>query len=166
MNWDAIAAIGEIIGALAVFISLIYLAVQIRQNTRQITSSIDATRLAAFERNIASGNRVREFFLVNPELAKLYGKGCKNYTELETAEKVKFGLMLRNVFSETQGAYVRQLSIDHDPEGFNGLSRIIDELVAAPGVQEYLQINKPDWRPEFERFVDARIKAIEITPEA
>jgi len=33
MNWDAIGAIGEIVGAIAVILSLIYLALQIRQNT-------------------------------------------------------------------------------------------------------------------------------------
>ncbi len=33
MNWDAIGAIGEIVGALAVLATLIYLAVQIRQNS-------------------------------------------------------------------------------------------------------------------------------------
>lgn len=35
MNWDAIGAVGEIVGALAVVISLVYLASQIRiQNVR------------------------------------------------------------------------------------------------------------------------------------
>lgn len=33
MNWDAVGAIGEIIGATAVVVSLVYLAIQIRQNT-------------------------------------------------------------------------------------------------------------------------------------
>ncbi len=36
MNWEAIGAIGEILGALAVFVTLIYLAVQIKQNTRSM----------------------------------------------------------------------------------------------------------------------------------
>ena len=40
MNWDAIDAIGEILGASAVVASLVYLAVQIRHNTKQV----DATR--------------------------------------------------------------------------------------------------------------------------
>ena len=35
MNWEAIGAVGEIVGALAVLITLGYLAVQIRQNTAQ-----------------------------------------------------------------------------------------------------------------------------------
>ena len=35
MNWDAIGAVGEIIGALAVVVTLAYLAVQIRASTRE-----------------------------------------------------------------------------------------------------------------------------------
>ena len=35
MNWDAIGAIGEILGAIAVLITLVYLTTQIRQNTAQ-----------------------------------------------------------------------------------------------------------------------------------
>ena len=34
MNWEAIGAVGEIIGASAVVISIVYLSVQIRQNSR------------------------------------------------------------------------------------------------------------------------------------
>ncbi|PLW69037.1 hypothetical protein C0039_10495 [Pseudohalioglobus lutimaris] len=35
MNWDAISAIGEIIGAAAVVISLLFLAVQIRDQNKE-----------------------------------------------------------------------------------------------------------------------------------
>ncbi len=34
MNWEAIAAVGEIVGAAGVIVSLLYLATQIRQSTR------------------------------------------------------------------------------------------------------------------------------------
>jgi hypothetical protein len=45
MNWDAIGAIGEIIGAAAVLITLIYLALQVRQARKmQLAESIRATR--------------------------------------------------------------------------------------------------------------------------
>ena len=36
MNWDAIGAIAELLGAVGVIASLIYLATQIRQNTRSV----------------------------------------------------------------------------------------------------------------------------------
>ena len=39
MNWEAVGAAGEIIGAVAVIISIIYLALQVRQNTAALRSS-------------------------------------------------------------------------------------------------------------------------------
>lgn len=35
MNWEAIGAVGESLGGVAVLVTLIYLAVQVRQNTAQ-----------------------------------------------------------------------------------------------------------------------------------
>ncbi len=44
LNWDAIGAIGEVVGAFAVFLSLLYLALQIRNSRRsdQIIASAGA----------------------------------------------------------------------------------------------------------------------------
>ncbi len=36
MNWEAIGAIGEFVGGLAVVLTLIYIAFQVRQSSRQI----------------------------------------------------------------------------------------------------------------------------------
>ena len=47
MNWDAIGAIGEIVGALAVVVTLFYLATQIRQNARYTLASIREQRTAS-----------------------------------------------------------------------------------------------------------------------
>jgi len=47
MNWDAIGALGELLGALVVVISVIYLASQVRQNTA--TSRADALRTFSVE---------------------------------------------------------------------------------------------------------------------
>jgi len=61
------AALAEIVGAVAVVASLVYLAVQIRQNTHGLSMSLKSTELAAFERNVDAGNRIREIFILNPE---------------------------------------------------------------------------------------------------
>jgi len=39
MNWDAIGAVGESLGAIAVLVTLGYLAIQIRQNTQTMKTS-------------------------------------------------------------------------------------------------------------------------------
>ena len=41
MNWDAIVAVSELIGALSVLITLVYLAIQTRDNTRVMKSRAD-----------------------------------------------------------------------------------------------------------------------------
>jgi hypothetical protein len=43
MNWEAIGAIAELVGAGAVVLTLIYLSIQLRQNTVQVTHSAMAT---------------------------------------------------------------------------------------------------------------------------
>ena len=50
MNWDAIGAIGEVTGALAVFVTLVYLAVQLRQNARLMRATIREQRTASSHR--------------------------------------------------------------------------------------------------------------------
>ncbi len=39
MNWEAVGAVGEALGAIAVVVTLIYLASQLRQNTKALRSS-------------------------------------------------------------------------------------------------------------------------------
>ena len=51
--------------------SLVYVAVQICQNTQQSSRSVEANQLAAFERNIESGNRMRELLILHPDIAQL-----------------------------------------------------------------------------------------------
>lgn len=35
MNWEAVGAIGEVTGAILILVTLVYLSIQIRQNTIQ-----------------------------------------------------------------------------------------------------------------------------------
>lgn len=41
MNWDAVGAIAELIGGLAMLLTLIYLSVQIRQNSISLKINIE-----------------------------------------------------------------------------------------------------------------------------
>ncbi len=65
MNWDAIGAIGEILGAIAVLGTLIYLAAQIRQNTASVTT-------ATYESMMAGITDINLVVASNPEVASSY----------------------------------------------------------------------------------------------
>ena len=146
-------AIGEIVGALAVVASLVYLAMQIRQNTRQISLSLESAKLAAFERTVESGNHAREIFISNPEVTNLFLEGLKNFRDLPTSDKFRCNMLFRNVFSAIQGGYVRQLVTGADPEQLEGTKKILENLLENPGVRQWLEQVETDWRPEFSKFV-------------
>ena len=71
MTIQDLGAIAEIIGAMAVVASLVYLAIQIRQNTEQIARNVEASRLSAFENNAGSANRTREMLILNSDILDL-----------------------------------------------------------------------------------------------
>ena len=151
-------AVGEIIGAIAVVASLVYLAIQIRQNTRQVSRSIESSRLEAFERNVEGGNRIRELLILHPEVADLSARGSANYTDLPGTDKLRFDMLMRNIFSGMQGAYIRNITLGADPMDFEGSLRTLDSLLVRPGIREWLRKAHPDWRPEFSSLVKERLE--------
>ena len=155
------AAIAEIVGAVAVVASLVYLAVQIRQNTHGLAMSLKSTELAAFERNVEAGNRIREIFILNPDVSELYERGLKSYAGLSGSDKLRFSMLLRNIFSAFQGAYIRQLTYGNDPADFAGSELLIDSYIKFYVVREWLREEDRDWRPQFASIVQQRVKMFE-----
>lgn len=162
MNWEALSAISEAAGTFAILVSLIYVAVQIRQNTKEFKRSVEVSELAAFERNVESANRARELLLLNPDVCDLMLQGFKSQSNLKGTDKFRFGMLIRNILNSVQGAYIRQLVVDHDSLQFEGGRLLLDELLVHPGVREWLEGHEPDWRPEFRTLVAARLEAIKL----
>ena len=84
LNWDAIGAIGEVVGGVAVIATLLYLAVQIRQNARSVRN---AASLSVNEGLAEINRRVSN----DPEFADLWLRGLKDYGGLTGVERMRFG---------------------------------------------------------------------------
>ena len=67
MDWDAIGAVGELVGAAAVVLTLFYLA-------RQIKTSSDISKADLFERSNDRFSRVRSIVIQHPEIALNMGR--------------------------------------------------------------------------------------------
>lgn len=48
INWEANSAIGKIVGVLAVLVTLIYLAIQLKQNTTAVATSTYESTMTGF----------------------------------------------------------------------------------------------------------------------
>ena len=108
MNWDAIGAIANLLAALGVLVSLIYLAVQVRQNTRSV-------RQQAFQIGTNEVRRWSSHFVERPEVAELYLRGQRNYAGLEPAEQVRFTMLIFEICS------IWATYLEHSEEDLLGL---------------------------------------------
>ena len=81
MNWDAIGAVGEIVGATAVVVSLVYLAIQIRTQNRESQMAAAHEIIAAF--------RSMQVPLHSSELADLWHRAITNFEELNDPERMQ-----------------------------------------------------------------------------
>jgi hypothetical protein len=116
MNWDAMGAIGETLGALAVFITLGYLAVQVRHAKDAVRLS---TRQAASTHQLelmGMANQMLQSILANRDYASLLVKlkSDEPLSEIEQQWLDSHVLWAINFWQATQRAH----DLDLLPEGF------------------------------------------------
>ena len=110
MNWEAIAAVAEIIGAIAVVVTLIYIAVQVKQAKHKITAVGMQARA-----NHAKG--VLDPIYMSPQLASVFAKlDFVNYGEFDLTkeEMVAFGAWCHTWMQAEQGSYYLLPKGSHD----------------------------------------------------
>jgi hypothetical protein len=84
LNWDAVGAIAESVGAVGVIATLLYLAAQIRANTRSVRASTrQETEGGARQLNLA--------LVQDAELSRIWSSGLLDFHSLPREEKIRFG---------------------------------------------------------------------------
>jgi hypothetical protein len=85
MNWDAIGAGAELLGAIGVILTLIYLARQIRHNSQQLKGS-STVAVHDFQ------NRLTDQLLAQPELFQLILRANFEWETITDDEKSLYGI--------------------------------------------------------------------------
>jgi hypothetical protein len=132
MNWEALGALGEIAGAMAVIVTLIYLSVQIRQNTK-------ASRIAAVQAASENSSRFSELIAADPVLGEVFWRGLVDPGGLDPGQERQF-LSVLNVFirREAVSYYLHKEGIMPD-ELWAGRVASLKGTVNQPGMQLYLR---------------------------
>ena len=146
MNWDAIGAVGEIVGAIAVVFSLVYLGVQIRNQNRE-------SRMASVH-EILEGFRTEISAFRNAELAELLGKGTRNFEALSDTEKIQFVAMIQGPFRLWEEAYCQHREDRLGIAMWNGIQAQLRDFAATPGCQKVWALRRHTYSEEFRTYVD------------
>ena len=143
VNWEAISAIGQIVGALAVVISLIHVAREIRSNAR-------AARMASTETFIRYLGQLAE----HPHLRELYYRGIHNFDSLEGADLVGFSSLMHGAFRNNEEMYHLHAKGHLEEDVWRGWEAVIRDINAYPGVQAWWRSRSHWFSEKFVKFVD------------
>jgi hypothetical protein len=147
MNWVAIGAIGEMVGAFAVVISLIYLALQIRAQNKE-------SRIAAMH-EIAVAYRESNIPFADPNLANILTRAHKDTDTLTDAEVVQLIVGVQGVFRVWEEAYYQHIAGRLDANLWEAMLREYSSYLSAPGFFFVWQLRKNYHNDEFRNFVEA-----------
>ena len=86
MSWEAIGAMGSLLGAISVLLTLLYLAKQIKENSKLLTTSVYQTAVDGY-------NEMASMFIENPELAR--NLSMDKPAKLSEVDAYKLNLLLR-----------------------------------------------------------------------
>ncbi len=148
MNWDAIGAVGEVVGATAVVVTLVYLAIQIKQNTAAI-------RVSTHQDLLANQTAAQGAVANNPQLAELWQRADERYEDLTPAERKQFNVFILNMFNTFQSARFNYEAGLLDEEvwraWFRGYASVIE---ASPGVRNEWEQLRELYTPNIRSVVD------------
>jgi hypothetical protein len=160
MTLSELADVGELVGGLAVVASLVYLAVQIRQNTRTVRSSTlhENTDLwtSLFLR------------LAEPDTAQAYVAGMAGNPEIRPLHYTQFFFICRAMFIGYENQFLQMRNGVLDPETYAAYERSIStQFLAFRGFRVWWQQSRSVFTPDFVAHVDAMIAEVpEIDPGA
>ena len=127
INWQVAAAISEVIGAVAVVISLIYLAYQVRQNTRAIRgSTLDAIT-----------DHMQDELRWSAEIGHIWRKVFEAPDTLTFEESWQLGEWTNAAFTARQNEYHQYCHGLLDKEVWLASENIIRLLVSLDWVREW-----------------------------
>lgn len=131
MNWIALGAVGELVGGVVVVITLIYLAAQIRQNTRATRVHATAALASEMERNLLA---VAE----NDALAEVFLKAAQG-AELSPLESTRL-LFWWASFIRNSESHILQSDLRTMGEDVNGPIRVVlRQFLQVPALRDSLQ---------------------------
>jgi len=150
MNWEMLTAIAQSATVLVGIPSLIYFAVQLREQTRE-------RRQEAMNALTVQWGDLTKALHENAEFAALFLRGVQSFHDLDAVSKLRFSAFQNRFFKNFEGMYYSRREGILGSELWDEIDRTMSDFLAHNGIREWWQTRK-HWHTEaFVRMVDAII---------
>ncbi len=142
MNWDAIGAVGEILGAIAVMLSLVYLATQIRvsnKSAKQSTMQSQMHEATTFLGRISSDTTT----------CKIWSVGLLVPDSLTPLELTQFSTLCLEMTLIYERLYYLNQSSSIESHFSHSMTQAIRRVLGSPGYKVWFEDRKGDFTIDF-----------------
>jgi len=154
VNWDAIGAIAEAIGAAGVIASLLYLASQVHGSTRAsaVEAKLQSTRLLT---------DLMDSWIQAPELTDLHLRGLADLESLSKEEYYRFSNLCLKAFWFFSAAHFQFRTRTLSESNWYESKIALHFWLRGPGLQAWwAEFGRASFGPVFRGFIDAEIAAL------
>jgi hypothetical protein len=150
MKLKRYALIAEIVGGLAVIVGLIFVGLELRQNTLMQKVTATQTLVVDYENAIDTIGQ-------DTETACIYVRGINGLENLNGIERYRFFILWFHILRAGEQLHYYSLEGMVDQRIWRGFQRQLDEVIRLPGVQQYWAVRKDWYSDEFQAFVEGII---------
>jgi hypothetical protein len=158
MSWQDLGAIGDLVGGLAVVVSLVYVAYQIRQNSAQIEHNSRQLEAATYQQASDAFSRWQTLLAQDAELADLWRRGLAG-EELGAVERTRFHCALGILFNTYENNFFQVQFGSMRRDTLNLSRKHIARVLRAPEAARWWHqlsptVLTPEFRGAVERVVE------------
>ena len=152
MSLEHIFFVSQIAAALAIVASLLFVALEVRNSTRE-------SRHRAGEEAYQKFREVQLETAGNADLARIWDSGVRDVSSLERLDRTRFLLISHVFFKNWESIFLARRDGRLSHELGETTERMAGDLLAYPGIQSSWSLRKKYFHPAFRAHVDARIEA-------
>lgn len=152
-EWDAIAAAAELLGALGVIASLVYVAIQVRAHSNQM-------RQAAAQSVMNKIHSLLDVFAASRSTSDIYVRGTKGLSHLkDDAEVVQFSALFLSLMRAYEELYFYNQDGAVDSWAWRSVEALVAAEVSTVGFGQWWSLRSDIFTPEFCSYVGVVLPA-------
>lgn len=151
MTLEELAYISQIVGVIAVLASLIFVGLQIRQNTKAIKATSHHAITDSF-------NAINNLILSDPKVARIMRLTMAGSEEMNEDERVSANYMLLANIRIFETLYYQYKNGTLDKKLFDAELKTLKWVVTLPGFLAWWPVNPMSLSEEFRAFIDGLIR--------
>lgn len=157
--------VGDFLGGIGVVATLVYLALQIRQNSSQLAQNTKAVQSNAYQAITQNHNSYNEWFVPNRELAELLTKANTDADSVDDVDQLRLNGMSSSMLRNFENVHEQFRAGLVTEAQWLGWSRLLTGMLTTNSIHRVFWSRGGNvlYTPDFQHFINGVISSIEET---